>query len=348
MGHATERRIIFSATASRNGTGAHVGQFIRRCLAFGVFLLAADKIAYGQLVVTTNNGASVSQGSSLRITASPVMPQLNLWVSGGAIYCDSMSYTLSINWTAPTGQQTMTSLNGDFACNQTANVNWGSQFAGGTATLQWNSYATCADNSGGFSFQILGTNPPPSAVRSLISSPPWFWWNMVAYESGAWTASPTGMYHQFASTGVPINCNCPNGIGLGQLEPPYPSGNLDFWAWPDNEVDSYNLLVRKQSLAYSNWNNELSDMIANNGGHPIWPTYLKGACNFSATAPSGAPASGTHSFGDADWMHSYNSNYFIFWNPPTQPNGTGAWDMDLVNTKGNPAYVPSVCSSPAI
>jgi hypothetical protein len=341
MGDATGTRITFSA----NRGDVNVGRLIRRCLVSGLFLLGADKVAYGQLVVTTNNSQSVYQGSTLMITASPVMPQLNLVVSGGETYCDDLSYTISINWTAPTGQQSMDSLNGDFACNQTSNVNWASKFAGGTATLQWTASTTCSSQSGTLSFQILGTNPSPLSVDTLIASPPWFWRNILAWESSAWSASPTGIYHQFNSSGVPINCNCPNGIGLTQLDPP--SSILDFWAWPDNEVDGYNLLVSKQSGASSNWNSELSQMMNNNGGHPVWPSYSAGACNFSATAPSGAPAGGTHSFADADWIHAYNSNYFIFWNPPTQPGGTGFWDMDLVSN-GKPAYVPNVCNSPAI
>ncbi|HKS72076.1 MAG TPA: hypothetical protein VJQ82_02695 [Terriglobales bacterium] len=33
---------------------------------------------------------------------------------------------------------------------------------------------------------------------------PWFRRNLVARESAAWSASPTGTYHQFAADGTPL------------------------------------------------------------------------------------------------------------------------------------------------
>jgi hypothetical protein len=349
MRRATEQHIDATLAPMRQVPCRSVFQrFWFRASILTLLALVGAKNADAQLSATTNNNVTVSQGSILYINGTPIMPQLNFAVSGGETTCDTLSWTISIDWTAPSGQQTSTTFNGQFACNQTATVDWSSVgFAGGTAALSWTD--DCGD-AGNLSFSILGTNPPPSAVDSLTStsSPPWFWLNILAWESQAWHASPTGIYHQFTSSGVPLNCNCPNGIGLTQLDPvsggTFPNGNNDFWSWSVNEVDGYNLLVSKQSAASTNWNAELADMLNNNGGQPSWAHWSQGVCTFDASPPSGVPAAGAHSFADANWLKNYNGNYFIFWDPPANGN-PGFWD---INSAGLTTYVPNVCSSPAI
>ncbi len=344
-----ERANAVPASASGSRPSRHSARglvFQGKGLATFIFMLTLCGTVQAQLVVKTNNNGSVSQNSTLYIDATPAMPQLNLSVSGGALTCDSLWYTLDIDWTAASGQQTFVQVSGSFPCNQTNGIAWGSLYAGGTATLTWTD--DCGD-AGNLTFTILGTNPSPAIVDSFLPSTPWFWRNLLAWESAAWTASPTGIYHQFNSSGVPLNCNCPNGIGLTQLDPQaggtFPSGANDFWAWNYNLVDGFNLLAGKRSAAYQSWSNELNDMLNTNGGQPVWPHWSSGVCTFDASPPSGAPAAGTYSFADGDWIKFYNGGFMIFWNPPLHPGTAGTWD---INSDGDPTYVPKVCASPAI
>ena len=312
-------------------------------------VLAVCGSCRAQLVVKTNNSASVSGTSTLYIDVSPTMPQLNLSVSGGALTCDSLSYTLDIDWTATTGphpaQETFAELTGSFPCNQTSSIDWASLYAGGTATLTWSD--DCGD-AGTLSFKIRGTNPSPAMVDSFIPSTPWFWRNMLAWESGAWSTSPTGIYHQFEADGTPLNiCQCPNGIGLTQLDGKFPSGVNDFWAWNYNLVDGFNLLASYSSAATSAWNNEYSQMVQSTAGTPVYPptTTIPPNCVFMYPV-----ANSGHSYVDANLIRMYNNGpgfsqgvyngAYIFWDPPI---GTVAGFWDPEDNSQN--YVHHVCQT---
>lgn len=324
--------------------------------------LIACGTARAQFVVQTNGGSTVSQGTTLSIDSSPAMPLLTFSVSGGALTCDSLNWSMDISWTFVTGNQgSLLERSGTFYCNQTQTVDWNSEYGGGSATVSWSD--DCG-HAGNISFTILGTNPSPAAVDSFIPSTPWFWRNLLAWESRAWSTSPTGIYHQFASGGTPLDCDCPNGIGLTQLDPAnggtYPSGINDFWAWNYNEVDGFNLLANIRTAAYNNWTSEWNDMSANTGGNLVpanWPsdctTHANGAvcggftagttlfCSFSSANANGSP----NGFGDGSWIHRYNGSFFVDWVDGT-PNSPGYWEYDAQGPTNG--YVFNVCKSPAI
>lgn len=346
------------------GRGIWVG--VVRVSILGLLAFGFQASIAAQLTVTSNNNVNVTQNSVLLIDKTPLMPQLNLVVPAGVTYCDTLSWSLTIDWFAPSGQQSLASLNGQFPCGHTAAVDWHSVgYAGGTATLQWIASDSCGtDGAGSITFTIKGTNPDPPSVRSFIPSVPWFWFNLLAWESRAWSSSPTGIYHQYDSNGFPINCNCPNGIGLTQLDPgsggTFPSGTSDFWAWNYNEVDGFNLLVSKRTGAYNYWTSEWNDMLTNTGGNAVpanWSsdctTHANGAvcggftagttlsCSFSSASANGSPSG----FGDGNWIHNYNSNFFVDWVDGT-PNSPGHWEYDVQGSTSG--YVFNVCKSPAI
>ncbi|MGH9775895.1 MAG: hypothetical protein ACRD50_13210 [Candidatus Acidiferrales bacterium] len=256
-----------------------------RCAALLLFVLGGCVTVHGQTLQVTNNGATVNPGDTLKIDDIPMMPQLSLEPAG----CDSASYDMDINWTAATGEQTNVQVSGWWTCNEPTDFDWSPVgYAGGTVTIQWTGYDSCGNTTGSanFNFNIVGTNPLPSAVDAMANSP-WFFENTIAEESRAWTSAPTGVYHQFDASGFPLNCSCPSGIGLTQLDPP--ANFDDFWNWSTNLSDGLGVLNGKQAGAATSWSNELQQMIGNNGGIPVWAPWQSGVCTFDASRPSGLP-----------------------------------------------------------
>ncbi len=308
------------------GVNGWLNRLIYNC-ALLLSVLALSGFLHGQtpvLQVTTDGGATVRSGETLYIDTSPFMPDVNLEVANT---CGTLFWDLVISWTGVGGQATYVSTNGQIPCGQWDSLDWVTiGYYGGTATIQW--YVTAPNGttpgSGTFTFTIAGTNPPPSSVDALASVP-WFFENIIQWES---------KYRQFDSSGNPLNCNCPNGIGLTQLDPPFT--NNDFWDWVNNVEDGLLMvLTPKQALAYASWSNELAQMIATTGSSPVYPrTTSYSYCSFAY------PQSNNDSYADGDWIHAYNGGYYIFWDPPA--NGVaGFWDID---TNG---YVASVCNSKA-
>lgn len=328
-------------------------RFILKVVVSAAVALAVGTTAYGQeLEVTSAGGVEVSNGSEVAIDQNPLMPPLTLAVPGGATACDGLSWAMQITWsgTAPTDIPTNAALSGEFPCNQTYQVDWTSVgYAGGTTTITWSALDDCGNTlgSGTLSFTIFGTNPPTSAVDSLIPSAPWFWENMIAWESRAYSLGTPITYHQFLSAGTPLDCECPTGVGLTQLDPP--NSVLDYWDWPQNEVDGYNVLASDQTPATNAWNNEFNQMVQTTAGSPVYPptTSFPPNCTFMY------PVNGGHSYVDANWIKMYNtgpglsggvySGAFIFWDPPTGTT-VGFWDPE--DTSRN--YVQNVCQSNAL
>jgi hypothetical protein len=174
---------------------------------------------------------------------------------------------------------------------------------------------------GTFTFIIAGINPQASMVDS-VTGYPWFFQNMVAWESN---------YRQYDTNGFPLVSNNRNGIGLTQLDPPLSSN--DFWNWSANAIDGASVLIGKQSAAYASWDSEFQQMVNTTSGNPVYPpTTTYPYCVFQYPQTSG------RSYKDGDWIHFYNGGYYIFWIPPANGNA-GFWDIDTTE------YVQHVCST---
>jgi len=260
------------------------------------------------------------------------MPNLVLSVNGGSS-CDSVSYIVSVTYTDQAGQQTSETYEADNqAGDQTVTVSWSGRLVGGNATVSWQLNGASQNSTLGFF--INATNPPNNAVDAYASSGPWFVLNLIAWESRAWSLSPTGQYKQFDAFGNPL-WGTPDGIGLMQLEPPARASlDQDYWSWPANVADGLNWLINtKQAPAYNSWNNEFAQMQTVTGANPVYPdeTDYKW-CDFAY------PPNGKDEFKDGDWIHFYNGNYFVFFHP-ADAGGPNRWDID---TNG---YVSQVCNA---
>jgi hypothetical protein len=284
-------------------------------LILGVSSISHEQSGSPLLVVISNN--RVFDGDTISIDATPSMPPLTLSVAGTCADSCSVHYTFQVDFTAPGGQQTFSSTTGDFSCDSSGSIDWTTiGFRGGTATISW-LVNNGNDGGGTFTFTIKGTNPSAAQVDSLASSP-WFFENIISQESS---------YLQFISNGTPYIGNNPNGIGLTQLDPP-PSSD-DFWNWRTNMTDGAALLGTKQPIAYNSWSNEFQQMVNTTSGNPVFPPATAYTfCLFQY------PQNGADSYADGDWIHYYNSNFFIFWNPTFR-----TWDID---TNG---YVKAVCNA---
>lgn len=93
------------------------------------------------------------------------------------------------------------------------------------------------------------------------------------------------------------------------------------------------MLNGKQAQAYAHWNTQLSNAQADGGPNP--PPTAGTYCLFQS------PQNGGDYYGDADWIHVYNSYYYTFWQR-TVGNVPGKWIMDYYNGSG---YVQDVCNA---
>ncbi len=301
-----------------------------------MLVFATIATASGQTLVVTSSGNAVSQGTALTITTVPSMPNLVLSVNGGSS-CDTVSYSVDVSYTDQAGSTTWAQYNAqNFAGDQPVTVSWFGIHGGG-ATVSWQFDGVNESSTAGFF--VNGSNPPNSTVDAYASSGPWFVLNLIAWESRAWSLSPSGQYKQFDAFGYPL-WGTPDGIGLMQLEPPNRiSLDQDFWAWSANEADGLHLLSNLQSGAYSFWSSQVSQWQADPAGpgHPV-PESAYTYCDFKY------PPSGGDDYGDGEWIKAYNGApvYYIFWinstagsNPPD-----GHW---VINDSAG--YVNRVCST---
>lgn len=325
---STEHFRTISAWARGRGS-----QLLCKCAALIVLCFATAATASAQLVVTSG-GVPVNQGDALWMTTVPSMPDIVFSVNGGTS-CDYVSYSLYVEYTDQAGSPTsITYVAQNEPGDQSVPLDSGGILSGGVATVTWQFDGI--DESSTANFVINGTNPPNSAVDAYASSGPWFVLNLIAWESRAWSLSPTGQYKQFDSFGNPL-WGSPDGIGLMQLEPPNrASVDQDFWSWPDNVADGLHLLSTTQAGAYSHWNTQIGNSQTDGGPNP--PAFYGTHCAFQY------PQNGGDYYGDADWIHSYNSYYYTLWVRPSGGN-PGYWNMDGYNNSG---YVQSVCNSDAL
>lgn len=308
----------------------------------------------------TSNGSSVGSGSTLWISATnpPEMPVVNVSLAGD---CGYVEVYVSASWTAPGGVATGGGADMDFNCGGSTDIDWSQMgfYEGGEITVNWTlwKYAGAnfggelqqTDKSGSFSFYIYGLGPDPNSLSTwnpmvdsaLPCGTPWFVCNLVAWESAATSVSPTGYYHQFTNSGTPVYCECPEGVGLMQLDPAVSDG--DFWNWQTNITDGLGVLNGKESGADSSWSNELYQNSVTTGGNPSeCSNCTAGTVNPQPTSYDNCtfqyPQGSAHSYADGDWMHAYNSGYYIFWDPPSGAT-PGFWDIDVNG------YVKNVCDT---
>ncbi len=294
------------------------------CAALALLVLATTATASGQSLVVTSGGSTVSQGNTLSITTVPSMPSIVLSVNGGTS-CDSVSYAVSVSYTDQAGQQTSATYVADnIQGDQSVTVSWAGILEGGTVTVSWQFDGV--NQSSTLGFFINGINPSPSAIDAYASSGPWFIRNMISQESS---------YRQYDGFGYPL-WGAPDGIGLMQLEPPSRiSLDQDYWSWPANVADGLTLLNGKQPGAYNHWQAQLSNWV-NDGSSPAVPSTYGTYCAFQY------PQNGGDYYGDADWIHAYNGNYFTLWVRPVPGVSPGYWSMDGYNNSG---YVQKVCNA---
>jgi hypothetical protein len=275
----------------------------------------------GQTLVVTSGGQTVNQGNTLSINTIPNMPNLVLSVSGGTS-CDTVSYSVYVEYIDQAGYATSSTYSAqNYPGDAQVTIDWFGVLEGGNATITWGFDGV---NEPSFSFFINGSNASSGAVDAYISSGPWFIRNLVAAESS---------YKQYDVYGYPL-WGTPDGIGLMQLEPPYRASlDQDYWGWSTNVADGLNLLNGKQSAAYSHWTTQINFAQMDGGPNPpaLYGTY----CAFQQ------PQNGGDYYGDADWIHYYNSNYYTQWVRPSPPN-PGYWNMDGYNHSG---YVQRVCNA---
>lgn len=345
------------------------------CLALFFLILGTARLAGAQTLVVTSDGQTKNRDDTVLINQIPNMPNLVLSVNGGTP-CDTFSYQISITYADQAGATTGTNVTfsaQDVVGDQSSTVNWSGKFEGGDGKISWQ-FDGLSEPS--FTFKVNGTNPTDnSVIDSYLASggAPWFAQNLVAWESRAWSLSPTGFYKQFDpnNSTKPVLWGTPDGVGLMQVEPANRNnGDLDFWAWPQNIADGLHLLSAILATngpttgPYTNWTNQYNSMITDTSGHganPVpasWPfdcqNHVNGAVcgGFNLPSPtfyctfSSANANGSRNgFGDGNWMHAYNGSYFVDWVPigtlPDFPNG--GWEYDRQGP--NNGYVYDVCTS---
>ena len=297
------------------------------CAALALLFFATAATVCGQSLVVTSGGSTVNQGTTISITTVPSMPNLVLSVNGGNS-CDTVSYIVDVSYTDQAGNTTWAQYSAqNYAGDQPVTADWSGVLTGGSASVDGTSEGST------LGFFINGGNPPNSAVDAYASSGPWFVRNLIAWESRAWSLSPTGQYKQFDAFGYPL-WGTPDGIGLMQLEPLYRiSLDQDYWSWPTNVADGLNLINGKQSAAYNHWTTQIN--FAQMDGGPNPPSLYGTYCAFQY------PQNGGDYYGDADWIHYYNSNYYTQWVRPSPPN-PGYWNMDGYN---HSSYVQHVCNA---
>ena len=207
------------------------------CAALALLFFATAATVCGQSLVVTSGGSTVNQGTTISITTVPSMPNLVLSVNGGNS-CDTVSYIVDVSYTDQAGNTTWAQYSAqNYAGDQPVTADWSGVLTGGSASVSWQFDGTSEGSTLGFF--INGGNPPNSAVDAYASSGPWFVRNLIAWESRAWSLSPTGQYKQFDAFGYPL-WGTPDGIGLMQLEPLYRiSLDQDYWSWPTNVADGF-------------------------------------------------------------------------------------------------------------
>lgn len=325
MGRFTGTRLDVSTTCLNAPLERTRSRLVHTCLRYFALILTILGIvgvAAGQTLVVTSGGSAVNQGQTLPINTIPNMPNLVLSVNGGTS-CDTFSFQVDVSYTDQAGRQTGATYEADDNPGGNAvTVDWNGRLEGGVATITWTFDGVQQST---FGFFIIGNNPAPSAVDAYASSGPWFIRNMITDESS---------YLQFVSGYPhfgPDRNPTAGGIGLFQLDPP--SGDEDYWAWYTNVADGLSLLNGKQIGAYNHWNTQITNAQADGGPNP--PSTYGTYCAFQY------PPNGGDYYGDADWIHAYNSYYYTLWVRPSGGN-PGHWNMDGYNGSG---YVQKVCNA---
>jgi hypothetical protein len=222
-----------------------------------------------------------------------------------------------------------------------------------------------------FDFKILGLNPTYEEVDSYvadISGAPWFYSNMLSWES---CATNTGHYNQFVesgmtclssgqSVGAPI-FGGPHGFGMAQLESPT-DVDWDFWDWTYNVYDGVSKLLSLQygspyyEYAYSFWAQQVSQWEADSAyatGTGTWNAESGGIrTSVDGKVPNSCfydyccfeyPQGGDDSYADGEWVKIYNgaATQYMSWINTVSGGAAGYWRL---NDSAN--YVEDVCNAP--
>jgi hypothetical protein len=247
--------------------------------------------------------------------------------------------------------------------NQAWNISFGNQFIGGDATLTY-SYDGTSNTSIPFSFNICGDNgnPTATAIQSQLTSGPWYMYQIGEWESGLlqfcvvpnrWCKSPEVPYGPIFGS--------PQGFGIMQLDTPPDSiqiTNLTLFDWVQNVSDGVTTGTMYQTDGTDNWNKnwrayrQYVKANPNTAPSPPAPDSESNCGTFVCIVPGGqpftrggitcgtSPASGEHSFGDANGIKRYNGGWYIAWQGTAT---TPQWKI----TPGKNNYVANACSESA-
>ena len=299
---------------------------------------SANVVAASYNAAVTSGGSAIGPGGVVYISAAPSMPSISATMQA-SISSYATQWSLTVSYARPDGTGTNTDTFGPSTTTGSApwSVPWSGNFRGGTAVLSWKVNGTV---NGSVSFYILGTNPSNSVIDAAINgtNAPWFFSHMVSAESSYFQFSPGGSPCR-TPAGYPCYTN-DSGYGLTQATT---SNGQDLWNWQGNITAGLSILTSKQTAAYAFQQDQLRQWRDYNSltttpfAGPS-DTQLGTACLFAYPVRTG-----THDYGDANWIKAFNgaaSYYLIF---RLSPDGSPYWLFS------DPAdYVYSVCHAPAL
>ena len=254
---------------------------------------------------------TVNQNDNVTISGVPQMPQMTaqLFDSTGRAVPGTVFYQLSVDFDyllqqpcgAPIYQTRFTSGFVGPPAPIDSSTPWDLSTAfqqigirGGIATLSWNyasAQASTTQQTGSFTFNVLGSNPSTSALRSQIavSNGLWFMERITQHETHGRQFCPLGTgldsspycnysFDNLAPPSVQGTAifGCPGGYGLFQLDPsggPNPYLPLNqLWDWTANTSAAITKVASNGGIG--NWNVSWQALDLWNTANPSSPAFF--------------------------------------------------------------------------
>jgi hypothetical protein len=345
--------------------GAKLGEYLARCnIDASVYpeFTGRNQIEFKvktKLTLEVKNMETIIEENTYDkayITATPTMPDIKIGVKEKSSLTGNMHYKLTVSYSRQTQSHSENfppSEHLEKSINDVWDVDFGTLFRGGTATIQYRHESNTEWNAFTFYIRGEGEKPTEAVVKSYIGTDPWFLTRLVRQESS---------YNQF-NPGIPgpnnvyghPNFGSPNGWGLMMPDPPgLTTGECAqrMWNWKENCDRGVEVLNGKFTLYWDGaqdfWDRQVDEFNRWNSDNPekiVSEPVDSQEGIFSFKFNPNLNTTTEKSYRDAIWIKQYNgaSPNYISWVNIGEFVNNPYWSFNKTNANGI-NYVNRVCT----